>query len=331
MPVSRDPARAAAVLARGGLVILPTETVYGLAADARNEAAVARVFAAKGRPGDHPVIVHVSGEAAIDAWAAHVPEYARRLVARWWPGPLTVVLRRAPGVLDVITGGQDTVALRAPAHPLATRVLAEFAALTGDPAAGLAAPSANRFGRVSPTTAADAAADLGSWLDPDRDLVTDGGECAVGIESTVLDCTGPAPRILRPGAVTGADVEAAAGLALIDAGAGGAVRAPGTLAAHYSPRARVVLADSAETARRLGPAGAGFLAPAGVATPAGLVRLAAPASPEEFAHGLYRALRSADEHGLASIVVVPPPEVGLGAAIRDRLTRAAAGSPAAGN
>jgi len=321
-----DLGAAVAALRRGGLVGMPTETVYGLAADAENAAAVARVYAAKGRPADHPLIVHVAGLDALQGWAGSVPDYARRLASELWPGPLTLVVPRGPRVGDHVTGGQPTVGLRAPDHPVAQALLAVFGG-------GLAAPSANRFGRVSPTDAVHVLEELGGVLVDGLDVVLDGGASRVGLESTILDCTGPHPVVLRPGAVGPADVERAGGVAV--ATRRSEVRAPGTLPAHYAPVARVVLAADERQARTLvGPApepgaapAVGLLAPADVATPPGVVRLGAPDGDDAYARGLYRALREADALGLRSVVAVVPGGGGaLATAVADRLRRAAFGS-----
>lgn len=325
--LTRDPVQAAAVLLSGGLVGLPTETVYGLAACADDVRAVARVFAVKARPADHPLIVHVRGLGDLPAWATAIPDYATRLAAAFWPGPLTLVLPRSARAGDHVTGGQDSVGVRAPAHPLAQRVLDAVAPRSLGGVPGLAAPSANRFGRVSPTSAQHVLAELGPYLDPGRDAVLDGGVSAVGVESTILDCTGPAPSLLRPGGVSAAEVEDVGGVRL--AHRPSAVRAPGTLTAHYAPHARVVLADEADLAAALGPvspatATTGLLAPAAVATPASVVRLAAPRTAPEYARCLYQALREADALGLSLVVAVPPVPDGIGAAVTDRLRRAMA-------
>ena len=325
-----DVARAVAALRRGGLVGLPTETVYGLAADAENVAAVARIYAAKGRPADHPLIVHVAGAGHLDGWAVDVPDYARHLVHALWPGPLTLVLARGPRAGDHVTGGQATVGLRAPDHPVAQQVLAAFGG-------GLAAPSANRFGRVSPTDAAHVLQELGRALVEGLDVVLDGGPSRVGLESTILDCTGPQPVVLRPGAIGSADVEQAAGVAVGARAGTGGVRAPGTLPAHYAPSAHVlVAADEPQAQTLIGPAppvGAapmtGLLAPEGVRTPEGVVRLGAPADAAAYARSLYRCLREADVLGLRRVVALLPDDDGpLAAAISDRLRRAATGSAA---
>lgn len=317
------PADAAAALARGGLAVLPTETVYGLGARADLPRAIARVYATKGRPADHPLIVHLPGAEGMDAWAVDIPDYARALADACWPGPLTLVLPRSPRARDAVTGGQDTVALRVPAHPVMREVLALLAHAVDDPVVGIAAPSANRFGRVSPTTAAHAAAELESVLDA-TDVLLDGGPAKVGVESSIVDCTGPAPAVLRPGQVTAEEIAAITGLAV---GTGSRVRAPGTLPAHYAPAARVVLAEEEDLALTLPDrATVGILALAGVPTPTGFVRLSAPADAEEYAQVLYAALREADELRLDAVLAVPPPTEGIGIAVVDRLTRAAAGA-----
>jgi L-threonylcarbamoyladenylate synthase len=299
-------AAAAAVLRDGGLVGLPTETVYGLAARATDRAAVGRVFEVKGRPADHPVIVHVDGVTALDTWGREVPDYTRALAAALWPAPLTFVVPAADDVPRYLTGGQDTVGLRCPAHPVALAVI--------EAAGPLAAPSANLFGRVSPTSAADVVRDLP--LDPARDLVLDGGDCPVGVESTILDCTGDQPTVLRWGAVETSDIQRLTGRQV--RASGSAVRAPGGLASHYAPAAAVHLTGDA-------PPGGGFLAQADVPTPPGAVRLAEPRDTRAYAACLYRALRDADAAGLPAVWAVPPDDAtALAAAVRDRLTRAAA-------
>ncbi|HET7901891.1 MAG TPA: L-threonylcarbamoyladenylate synthase, partial [Candidatus Nanopelagicales bacterium] len=235
-----DVAHAVALLRAGGLVAIPTETVYGLGADAEDADAVARVYAAKGRPADHPLIVHLADASLVDdGWARDVPSWARLLAAACWPGPLTLVLRRGPRAADHVTGGQDTVGLRVPSHPVAHALLAEFGG-------GVAAPSANRFGRVSPTDAEHVVDELGSVLDPARDCVLEGGPSEVGVESTIVDCTGEAPRLLRPGAVGVEEIEAVTGLVVQEPDR--AVRAPGTLAAHYAPTAQLLLVAADDVA-----------------------------------------------------------------------------------
>lgn len=318
--LTSDAEDALRALRAGRLAVLPTETVYGLGADATDPHAVARVYAVKGRPADHPLIVHVASPQALPGWAVQVPAYATRLAEACWPGPLTLVLPRHPDVPDAVTGGQDTVAVRVPDHPLTLRVLRAFGG-------GVAAPSANRFGRVSPTTAAHVLDELGDVLVPGRDAVLDGGPCTVGVESTILDCTGPAPRVLRPGAVDEPTVAAVGGVAVVTGPS--SVRAPGTLASHYAPLARVRLVEAARLRRHPGvPAtGApdtGVLAPADVPTPLGMVRLSAPGTAAAYARALYAALREADALDLREVLAVPPHGAGLAAAVRDRLSRAAA-------
>ena len=302
---------AAANLLAGDLVAFPTETVYGLGADACNAVAVARIYSVKGRPADHPLIVHVPSMDALDDWVSDVPEYAIALGRDYWPGPMTLIMKRSGLAADVVTGGQDTVGVRVPAHPVALGLLEAFARVGGK---GVAAPSANRFGNVSPTTAHAVSDELSDYL-ADGDLVLDGGACDVGVESTIIDCTADAPRILRPGAITQEMIEHSTGLDVVDAN-GVAIRVSGSLESHYSPVAKVVL-------DQFPVPGQGFIAMSDAATPDGVVRLAAPQSHEEFARVLYSALRAADEQGLATVVVQQPQGDGIAIAIRDRLMRAA--------
>jgi len=304
---------AAAVLINDGLVAFPTETVYGLGADACNEMAVARIYSVKGRPADHPLIVHVASMDALGDWAADVPAYAIALARDYWPGPMTLVVTRSELAGDFITGGQDTVGVRVPNHPVALGLLEAFARAGGK---GVAAPSANRFGNVSPTTAQAVSDELSDYL-ADGDLILDGGACAVGVESTIIDCTGDVPKILRPGAITEEMIEHSTGLDVFDAD-GVAIRVSGSLESHYSPIAKVVLDQSPV-------AGQGFIGMADVATSAGVVRLAAPTTHDEFARVLYSALRAADEQGLSTVVVAQPGGNGIAIAIRDRLMRAGKG------
>lgn len=320
MPVERttSAARAVAALRTGGLVAIPTETVYGLGASIEAPAAVARVYAVKGRPADHPLIVHVAGADDVPRWTTGWSRYAQALAEEFWPGPLTLVLRRSAAVGDFVTGGGDTVAIRVPDHPLTLAILAGLGT-------GVAAPSANRFGKVSPTTAEHVADELGALLDPARDLIVDGGPTLVGLESTIVDCTGRQPRLLRPGGVTGADIGRITGLdlALPDA----RVKAPGTLAAHYAPAARVrIMAGPGPGEPPHRDPEVGLIAPEPVATPLGVVRLLAPRSDGEYAAGLYSALREADAMGLREVRAVVPAGAGIAAAIRDRLGRAQVGS-----
>lgn len=315
-----DPVVAAQALADGNVAVIPTETVYGLGAVAHDPTAVARVFAIKGRPVDHPLIAHVVNAESARAWAARVPAYAEPLMDRFWPGPMTLVFDRTDRAADYITGGQDTVAVRVPGSPVTRAVLRELAALTDDPAVAVAAPSANRFGQVSPTTAQHAADEIGEHLE-NGDVLLDAGPCDVGLESTIVDCTGAAPVILRPGKVTAQEIAEATGLEL---GERSEVRAPGTLASHYSPHARVRLVDEPDVHELLADPGTGLIALASVTTPPGAVRLCAPHSIDEYAVCLYRALREADALELAQVVAIPPMGEGLAEAIRDRLQRAAA-------
>ena len=307
-------------LRSGHLVALPTETVYGLAADATNPDAVARIYAAKGRPTDHPLIVHLaSADQVDDGWAVDVPGWARLLGAACWPGPLTLVLRRGHRAGDHVTGGQGTVGLRVPSHPAAAALLAAFGG-------GVAAPSANRFGRVSPTDAVHVLDELAEVLVPGADVVLAGAASEVGVESTIVDCTGDAPRLLRPGAVGVEEIEAVTGLDVVSADP--AVRAPGTLAAHYAPSAEVRLLEAAEIARaaEAAPGSVALLAPAGVATPPGVLRLAEPVDAPAYARCLYAALRAADAADVRMVLAVAPVDGALGAAVLDRLQRAAVGS-----
>jgi L-threonylcarbamoyladenylate synthase len=327
--VSRDVVDAVSVLRRGGLVAFPTETVYGLGADAASPEAVARIFAVKGRPRNHPLIVHLAEAVAVKEWAADVPPDAWALAEAFWPGPLTLILPRGHRVPDAVTGGAGTVGLRVPAQPLALELLEAFGG-------GVAAPSANRFGRVSPTTAAHVRADLGTAVD----LVLDGGPCTVGVESTIVDLSRGVARVLRLGGlsvealaeVLGHAVEVtavAAGTAATTAAPADAVPAPGTLSSHYAPAARVeVLTAESVAARAADLLGkghrVGLLAPQRLeGLPPGLDALPPAGGPQAYAQCLYQRLREADRRGLDVLLAVPPPETGIGAAVTDRLRRAA--------
>jgi len=302
---------AALALKNGQLVAFPTETVYGLGADASNPKAVARIYEAKGRPADHPLIVHISTLDAMGKWTRDIPEYAITLARDFWPGPMTLVLKRSELAGDFVTGGQDTVGLRVPAHPIALALIKEFNAIGGN---GIAAPSANRFGAVSPTTAQAVDEELSAHLQSE-DLILDGGQCLVGVESTIIDCTGPTPMVLRLGAITPLMIEESTGLVALESNPS-AIRVSGSLDSHYSPNAKVILDVVAV-------AGDGLIAPDQIPTPNGVVRLAAPSTIEEYARVLYQALRSADQKGLEVVVVLQPGGDGLAAAIRDRLQRSA--------
>ncbi|MCC6830610.1 MAG: threonylcarbamoyl-AMP synthase [Thermoleophilia bacterium] len=316
-PVTRDPAVAAATLRAGRLVAFPTETVYGLGASVAHPEAVARIFAAKGRPAGHPLIVHGADAGILDRYGRDVPAAARTLAGRLWPGPLTLVVHRSSAIPDAVTGGRDTVGLRVPDQPLALAMLREAGA-------GVAAPSANPFGRTSPTTAAHVAADLGDRVD----LILDGGPCGVGLESTILDLTTVPPTVLRAGGLPAELLEEALGGA-VRRTASGPARAPGMLPAHYAPSARVVVADDPASAVAEALAAGRRVAVLAGTPPAGLPRAVAtlvPADPgtEGYARALYDLLRRADALGVQVVVAVPPPAGGLGDAIRDRLRRAAA-------
>lgn len=319
--------RAVRLLRAGELVAFPTETVYGLGADADNAQAVAKIFAAKQRPTNHPLIVHLAGRQALDAWAREVPQAAYRLAEAFWPGPLTLILKRRRRVIDAVTGGQDTVGLRVPRHPLALELLAQF---EGANHAGIAAPSANRHGRISPTTAAHVRAELGDAVS----AVLDGGPCAIGIESTIVDFSRGEARVLRPGAIGVADIER-----VIGASALGTVktpsavpRVPGALPGHYAPAAplRILARDELVPAVKAALAGAGNIAVlarfAAPLTAQGLRWYVAPADAAGYAHHLYSALRALDELGIDLILVEAPPAGVDWTAIADRLRRAAHGS-----
>jgi L-threonylcarbamoyladenylate synthase len=307
---------AANSLLEGNLVAFPTETVYGLGADALNKQAVARVYQVKGRPADHPLIVHIHSMQVMGQWVDDVPEYAIALGRDFWPGPMTLIFRRSSLAQDFITGGQTTVGIRVPNHVVALGLLEAFHNLGGR---GVAAPSANRFGQVSPTTAQAVSDELSAYLNQE-DQVLDGGPCAVGVESTIIDCTGEVPRILRPGGVTPEMIEASTGVTPVFADTSDAeeIRVSGSLEKHYAPAAKVLLDQTPV-------AGQGFIAPSRRVTPTGVKRLAAPKNTDEFARDLYSALRKADELGLAEVVVEQPTGDGLAIAIRDRLMRAAKG------
>jgi len=307
-------ASAAKHLIAGDLVAFPTETVYGLGADASNSEAVARIYSVKGRPNNHPLIVHIASMERMGDWASDVPEYAIALAREFWPGPMTLVLKRSELAGDFVTGGQDTVGVRVPDHVVALALLEAFAKAGGK---GVAAPSANRFGHVSPTTAAAVVEELGSYLSKE-DLVLDGGACAVGVESTIIDCTGLLPRVLRPGAISTAMIEEVTGLNVLSVEGVDAMRVSGSLENHYAPAAKVLLCE-------VPIAGQGFIAHKNIETPQGVIRLASPGDDEEFAQILYSALRQADAQGLLEVVVVQPIGIGIGVAIRDRLARAANG------
>ncbi len=309
--------QALSVLRSGGLIALPTETVYGLGADASNELAVRRIFAVKGRPSTHPLIVHVADLTAARAWASSFPRAAELLASAFWPGPLTLIVPRSARASDAVTGGQDTVGLRVPDHALTHELLTLFGG-------GVAAPSANRFGHVSPTTAQHVRDELGSEVD----FILDGGPATVGVESTIVDVSRGPPRLLRPGGISVEDLELVLGEAVPLATTATDIRAPGMMASHYAPRAGLWLVTAAELAheahtRLASGAKVAVFAPASVTLPAGVGRFSVPDDAKGYARLLYALLREADDQGYDVILAAPPEASGLGLAVRDRLTRAA--------
>ena len=308
-------ARAAAQLKAGNLIAFPTETVYGLGADAENESAVSRIYKVKARPQDHPLIVHIGDWQLMGDWAQEIQDYAIDLARAFWPGPMTLILKRSELAKDFVTGNQNTVGIRVPNQTLALQLLNEFSKIGGK---GIAAPSANRFGHVSPTTADAVREELGAFLDA-NDAILDGGPCAVGVESTIIDCTSSIPKILRPGAITIEDVKGVTGLA-VESPNNSEIRVSGSLENHYAPAAQVLLDIPPQP-------GDGFIALAEIPSPGGVIRLATPKNIEAFAHDLYAALRDADLKGLTRVVVHQPKGDGLAIAIRDRLKRASNTNP----
>jgi len=314
-------AAAARILKEGSLVAFPTETVYGLGADAKNAKAVARIYEVKGRPADHPLIVHIADLKYLEQWISDIPEFAIELAREFWPGPMTLILKRSELAKDFITGGQNTVGIRIPANSLALGLLEAFHSLGG---AGIAAPSANRFGQVSPTTTDAVKEELEDFL-AGTDLILDGGLSEVGLESTIIDCTGDLPSILRPGAITIEMIKEVTGLNVLnstkresDNAKEEVIRVSGSLENHYAPKARVILDQQPVR-------GSGFIAFSEIETPDGVTRLAAPNTVEEFARDLYAALREGDHQNLDSIYIAQPTGDGLAIAIRDRLSRSAKG------
>jgi L-threonylcarbamoyladenylate synthase len=300
--------QAVAILKSGGLVAIPTETVYGLGADAANPAAVARIFAAKGRPASHPLIVHIADISLLDRWAVDISPDAVALAKAFWPGPLTLILKKAVGVLDAVTGGQSTVGIRIPSHPVALELLKAFGG-------GVAAPSANQFTHVSPTTAAAVQEELGDKVD----LILEGGECEVGLESTIIDTTGDVPVILRPGMITKTDIEAVLKKTVLVKTSASAVRVPGMHDVHYAPVTRTKLL----TSHHIHP----DELPAAVLTRSGLTMdnvrsMLISADPKQYAHDLYRLLRELDHMQLKTIFIEPVPEGSEWDAIRDRILKA---------
>jgi L-threonylcarbamoyladenylate synthase len=311
-PTQDEIKKAAQALKDGHLVAFPTETVYGLGADASNEKAVSRVYSVKVRPTDHPLIVHISSINQLYKWAIDIPDYAIQLAKEFWPGPMTLILKRSEIVKDFVTGSQENVGVRVPSHPVALSLLIEFEKLGG---LGIAAPSANRFGAVSPTTADAVYEEIGNSLN-ETDLIINGGNCSIGLESTIINCTNMNPNILRPGAVTPSILNFDSNKINSLNSNQREIKSPGLLQSHYSPRARVILGGIPEL-------GAGYIALSSISTPSGAIRLAAPESIEDFAKVIYEALRLGDRLRLETIVVVPPNGQGLALAIRDRLGKAA--------
>lgn len=303
---------AARLLLKDGLVAFPTETVYGLGADAESPLAVGKIYKVKNRPSDHPVIVHISNSNDVPFWARSTPDYAHALMRDYWPGPMTLILPRSQNAKDFITGGQDSVGLRVPNHPMALSLILEFQKLGGR---GLAAPSANRYGAVSPTTKSAVESELRQYLDP-TDLILDGGASEVGVESTIIDCTGANPVILRPGAITAEMIATSTGIVVTEPKEQ-TLRVSGSHKQHYSPKAQVLLGGTAL-------ANEGLIAMSDVPTPQGAIRLCEPVTLQDFARALYAALRKADELDLKVVRILPPVGDGLAIALRDRIARSAA-------
>ena len=300
---------AAEKLISGNLVAFPTETVYGLGADAENLPALSRLYEVKGRPKDHPVIVHIADLAELEYWSCEIPEYAMELAKKFWPGPMTLLITRSDKAMDEVTGGQEIVGIRMPSHPVARELNLKFHELGGH---GIAAPSANRFGHVSPTNAEAVKEEIGEFLQS-GDLIIDGGECDIGIESTIIDCTKSQPRIVRPGAITEAMITEI--IPIENSTVEKEIRVSGALPRHYSPQAIVLLDQMAQP-------GDGLIALAEYSTPEGVIRLAEPKDIEEYARKMYDAFRRGDSKGIKRIVVIQPKGDGLAVAIRDRLKRA---------
>lgn len=316
LPITTDVLKAADAIVNDHLCAIPTETVYGLAANARSEKAVSRVFAAKNRPADHPLIVHVASYADVNEWICEIPSWAEKLAIQYWPGPLTLVGKKSDQVLDLVTAGQDTVAVRVPAHPVASQLLNE---LKSRSVKGLVAPSANRFGHVSPTNANHVVDDLGDYLLENGDLILDGGSSTVGLESTIVLVTKKNPVILRPGSITNDGIELVTGLEVLEK-TKNEPRVSGSLDSHYSPIAKVLLVNENEMPNS---SDAGFIGLSSIDVPNKLTVLLAADNLEIYASGLYQALRHGDALGLSTIYAVLPTGFGLATAIRDRLTRAA--------
>lgn len=325
LPVDERAIRAAVdVLECSGLVAMPTETVYGLAANAEDEKAVKKIFEAKNRPTTHPLIVHITGEEALDHWACDIPQSAYVLARKFWPGPLTMILKKSDAVGDWITGGQDSVGLRCPSHPWAVALIKAFA---GKHHRGLAAPSANTFGRISPTCAQHVRDDLGEKPKGKVDFILDGGQCEVGVESTIINLSGEHPEILRHGAVTRGMLEEALGCAVPDGGKD-SPRVSGSLKSHYAPKTKVVLSDNiAAELEKLKDKKVAVMA-SGQAleqTPTHVVKwFIAPSDASEYMHVLYTRLHELDQTGADLILIETPPTGDAWNAVQDRLNRASA-------
>jgi L-threonylcarbamoyladenylate synthase len=304
---------AAGSLLAGNLVAFPTETVYGLGADATNQNAVAKIYKVKGRPSDHPLIVHISTIHNLDKWARNIPEYALKLARRFWPGPMTLILPRTNLAKDFITAGQDNVGVRVPAHSIAQSLIVEFENQGGY---GIVAPSANRFGKVSPTCADDVNEELSNHLLP-SDLILDGGQSFVGIESTIINCTNTDPIILRPGVITATMISDLLDtkVEVISTKNLDQIKSPGLLKSHYSPKAKVFISGNPSE-------GDGFIALSKHPTPNGVIRLISPENNEEYARYLYQGLRLADSRKLSKVFAIPPTGDGIAVAISDRLLKA---------
>jgi L-threonylcarbamoyladenylate synthase len=312
-PTQVEIKKAAQALMDGHLVAFPTETVYGLGADATNEDAVSRIYSVKGRPSDHPLIVHISSINQLGKWAIDIPGYVIKLAEEFWPGPMTLILKRSEIAKDFITGGQENIGVRVPSHPVALSLLSEFEKLGGS---GIVAPSANKFSAVSPTNTKAVTEEIGDRLSK-NDIIIDGGQCLIGIESTIIDCSEQKAVILRSGAVT---LEMIKSLIDVQVNTKPKAKAPGLFEVHYSPRAEVQIGLPAKP-------GEGFLALENIQSPAGSIRLASPKNLEQYANQLYGALRFGDEKKLTKIVVIPPDGAGLATAIRDRLFKSAGEKP----
>jgi len=305
----KDILKAAMALKNGYLVAFPTETVYGLGADATNQDAVSRIFSIKNRPKNHPLILHLGSINEIENWAIEIPDYAYKLANKYWPGPMTLILKRRSNVKDFVTGGQETVGIRIPNHEIALSLLQEFKKIGSG---AIVAPSANKFGKVSPTSFEHVSQELLKDLDS-NDLILDGGQCQIGVESSIIDCTKSFPKVLRPGAISEEQITEIIELDLSSKPTD--IRVSGSFKSHYAPNAKVLLDQT--------PApGDGFIALKNIPTPQGAIRVGEPLNIEEFAKNLYSNLRRVDELALEKVVVIQPQGLGLAVAIRDRLKKA---------